>query len=88
MNASRRVNDYHSSDSARVDSRRDSRNLRRAGLLDCVGDRMQLNRDREPRTYRNFYTAAQRTQARSRSFRNGAVAVLVIAAALIIQAVR
>jgi hypothetical protein len=49
---------------------------------------MQLNRDREPRTYRNFYTAAQRTQARSRSFRNGAVAVLVIAAALIIQAVR
>jgi hypothetical protein len=49
---------------------------------------MQLNRSDQPRTYRNFYTAAQRTQARSRSFRNTAVAVLVIAAVLIIQAVR
>jgi hypothetical protein len=49
---------------------------------------MHLNRDNQPRTYRNFYTAAQRTQAQSRSVRNITAAVLVILAVLIISGVR
>lgn len=48
---------------------------------------MRLNRANQPRTYRNFYTAAQRQQAQSRSVRTATAAVLVIVAALILRAV-
>ena len=83
----RRSNDYHSSDSARCSPRDHPWFIRRNRLLDCVGDRMRLNRDNQPRTYRNFYTAAQRGQSQARSVRNATAAVLVILAVLILRAV-